>query len=252
MELHVFPGKAQGSYLGPSWPPTKTSTNFDQLWVPTLCRFVRVFPCARGHANLLCTAYPSKCLPPAVWHFSSLRCQEPWLEPVLDGLPQVIITHVEIPTARWHLKQLLVIRLVQLNELARGGRHGWARCPRGSDTVCSSREDSRISPPAAFKGATSFVILDFDQSGRNFTIPVVVSTSAIQLHREPGATKKLAAATAAAATTTTAAADSCEEMPHAMVLLIFRSSHLDTLTAHGSRHCPQRRENATVRQECPH
>ena len=45
------------------------------------------------------------------------------LEPVLDGLPQVIIAHVEIWAARWHRKQLLVIRLVQPNELASGGRH---------------------------------------------------------------------------------------------------------------------------------
>ena len=43
--------------------------------------------------------------------------------------------------------------------------------------------------------------------------------------------------------------DSCEEMPHAMVLLIFRASHLETLTAHGSHHCPHLRENATVSQE---
>ena len=31
--------------------------------------------------------------------------------------------------------------------------------------------------------------------------------------------------------------DCCEEMPHAMVLLIFRASHLETLTAHSSHHC---------------
>ena len=34
-------------------------------------------------------------------------------------------------------------------------------------------------------------------------------------------------------------------MPHAMVLLIFRASHPETLTAHSSHHCPRLRENAT-------
>ena len=52
------------------------------------------------------------------------------LEPVLDGLPQVIIAHVEIRAARWHRKQLLIVRLVQPDELASGGRHVAGRVVR--------------------------------------------------------------------------------------------------------------------------
>ena len=57
-------------------------------------------------------------------------CVIAWLEPVLDGLPQVIIAHVEIWAARWHRKQLLIVRLVQPNELACGGRHVAGRVVR--------------------------------------------------------------------------------------------------------------------------
>ena len=37
-----------------------------------------------------------------------------------------------------------------------------------------------VSPPSAFKRATSFLMLDFDQSGRSFAIAVVVFPAAIQ------------------------------------------------------------------------
>ena len=57
-------------------------------------------------------------------------CTIACLEPVLDGLPQVIIAHVEIRAARWHQKQLLVVRLVQPNELACGDRHVAGRVVR--------------------------------------------------------------------------------------------------------------------------
>ena len=50
----------------------------DRLRVLTLFRFVRVFLCARSHADHLCAAYPSKCLPPAMWHFSSLCAKSRW------------------------------------------------------------------------------------------------------------------------------------------------------------------------------
>ena len=38
---------------------------------------------------------------------------------------------------------------------------------------------------------------------------------------------------------------SVKTCPHAMVLLVFRASHLETPTAHSSHHCPKLRENAT-------
>ena len=62
-------------------------------------------------------------------------CTMARLEPVLDSLPQVIVTHVEIRAARWHHKQLLVIRPFQPSELARvpctsGAAHP-PRCGRG-------------------------------------------------------------------------------------------------------------------------
>ena len=41
----------------------------------------------------------------------------------MGGLSQVTITHVEIRAARWHRKQLLVLRLTQPSELASGSRH---------------------------------------------------------------------------------------------------------------------------------
>ena len=59
----------------------------DRLWVLTLFRFVRVFLCARSHADHLCAAYPSKCLPPAMWQFSSL-CGQEQMERWIAGHPR--------------------------------------------------------------------------------------------------------------------------------------------------------------------
>ena len=44
---------------------------------------------------------------------------------------------------------------------------------------------------------------------------------------------------------------SVKTYPHAKGFLIFWASHLGTLTAHSSHHCPQLRENATRHQEGP-
>ena len=83
----------------------------------------------------------------------------------MDGLPQVLIAHVEIRAARWHRKQLPVIRLVQPIELASGGRRVAGRVVRVEVIPFVRRGKIREdAPPIALRQHVFAVVgtVDFD------------------------------------------------------------------------------------------